>query len=973
MSRVKRLFVGLSLVALTGVPALAQTPTGTLTGRVMAEDGSPLPGVTVTVTSPNLQGSRVAVTSENGDYNLRALPPGQYTVRFELAGLASVEERVQVPLGQTATQDAQLTLEEISEEIVVTGERESISSTSQAAVTYSQSFVESLPVSRTITEATLLSPAAGATGPAGNVSISGNMSFENLYLVNGVVITDNIRSTPFALFIEDAIEETTVTSGGVSAEYGRFGGGVINTITKSGGNEFHGSLRTSLDNQSWEGETPLTEERDDTTNATYEGTLGGRILRDRLWFFLAARDRDEEALEQTQVTNIPYDAGNKETRLEGKLTFSPTPSHRLVGTYLDIDEDDLGNTFSDVLDVASVNDRKLPQELTAFHYSGVLTANFSVEAQYSERQFLFQDSGSKFTDRILGTLFVDADSRRWHSPTFCGVCRDEERSNENLLLKASYFLSTPSLGSHDIVVGYDTFEDIRAADNHQSGSDFRIVDLETIVQGSGAGAVLFPNFIPGTTFVQWNPIFETTRGTAFKTNSLFINDSWRVGNHLSLNLGVRYDENDGEDASRNKVIDDSAVSPRIGAVYDIRGDGDMQVYASVGRFVNAVANSQAGAGSAAGSPANITWFYGGPEINAPGGPLIPADDALQMLWDWFDARGGTDNLGDVRSISIPGGSTVIGDDMSSPHTDEYSLGFSKLLQGTRGMVRADYVHREGGDFYIDRRNLGTGRATLPSGDVVDRSVIGNEDDRLERVYDGLHTQARYRLTDRFELGGVWAWSHTRGTWDGETQNSGPVRSELGQYPEYKAFDRYVDVVRGDLENDQRHRVRVWAVWDLLEIAGNRLNLTVLQNFSTGTPYGALGSVASEPFVDNPGYVNPPSNVDYYFTSRDAFRTDDITRTDLAFNYAFDWSTFGKSMEVFLQPEVINLFNEDGVIEVNESVRDATTTDSLQPFNPFTETPVEGVHWEKGPDFGQPGDPTDFQLPRTFRFSVGFRF
>lgn len=970
MSRIKSLLVGLSLVALTGVPALAQTPTGTLTGRVTADDGSALPGVTVTVTSPRLQGDRVAVTSENGGYNLRALPPGVYTVRFELPGLATVEDEVRVSLGQTTTWDAQMSLEEIREEIVVTGNRESISSSSQSAVTYSQSFVENLPVLRNITQATLLSAAAGDTGPGGNVSISGNMSFENLYLVNGVVITDNIRSTPFDLFIEDAVEETTVASGGVSAEYGRFGGGVINTITKSGGNEFHGSLRTSLDNQSWEGETPLTEERDDTTNATYEGTLGGRILQDHLWFFLAARDRDEEALDQTAVTNIPYDAGNKETRLEGKLTFSPTPSHRLVGTYLDIDEDDLGNTFSTVLDLASVNDRKLPQELTAFHYSGVLTSNFSVEAQYSEREFLFQDSGSKFTDRILGTLFVDADSRRWHSPTFCGVCRDEERSNENLLLKASYFLSTSSFGSHDIVAGYDTFEDVRAADNHQSGSDFRIVSLETIVQGSGPDAVLFPNFIPGATFVQWNPIFETTRGTAFKTNSLFINDAWRVNDHLSLNLGVRYDENDGEDASRNRVIDDSKVSPRIGATYDIRGDGSTQVHASFGRFVNAVANNQGDAGSAAGSPANITWFYEGPEINAPGGPRIAADEALQMLWDWFDARGGTDNLSDARSINIPGGSTVIGGDMSSPHTDEYSLGLSKQL-GMNGLLRADYVHREGGDFYIDRRDLDTGRATLPSGDVVDRSVVGNEDDRLERVYDGLHVHAQYRFSDRLGVGGVWSWSHARGTWDGETANSGSTRSTLGQFPEYKAFDRHL--VRGDLANDQRHRVRVWAGWDFLDVAGHRLNLTVLQNFSSGRPYGALGSVASEPFVDNPGYVTPPSDVNYYFTARDAFRTDDITRTDLALNYAFDWGAFGKSMEVFLQPEVINLFNEDGVMVVNTSVRDATTTDGLQPFNPFTDTPMEGVHWEKGPDFGQPSDPTDFQDPRTFRFSVGFRF
>jgi hypothetical protein len=101
-----------------------------------------------------------------------------------------------------------------------------------------------------------LTPAVHATGPSGARTIGGAMSFESLYLLNGVEVQDNIRGTPFSLFIEDAIQETTTTTSGISAEYGRFLGGVINTVTKSGGNLMSGSFRTTFtalaDSRHWQ-------------------------------------------------------------------------------------------------------------------------------------------------------------------------------------------------------------------------------------------------------------------------------------------------------------------------------------------------------------------------------------------------------------------------------------------------------------------------------------------------------------------------------------------------------------------------------------------------------------------------------------------------------------------------------------------------------------------------------------------------
>jgi hypothetical protein len=974
-------FACLATVLALGAPAQAQIPTGIISGVVSSDEG-PLPGVTVTANSPAMQGERMAITGEGGAYNMPSLPPGDYTLTFALEGFDAITSTVRVAAAQTAITNVTMGVAAMSEEIVVFGTRETISSLPQAATTYQKEMIETLPMERNIRETVQLNAGVSVSGPGtnarnGGISISGAQSSENLFLVNGVVINENLRGQPFDLFIEDAVQETTVTTSGVSAEYGRFAGGVVNVLTRSGSNELHGAFRTNFTNQDWESATDLTTSQSDEINERFEATLGGFLWKDRIWYFLAGRDFSTETTGNTSRTLVPFPVGRDQQRYEAKLTVALNPSHRVVGSYMEIEDLELGNFFGTILDTRSVNNRETPNELLAFNYSGLFGPNFVAEAQYSEREFTFIGSGSKFTDRINGTLLVDSvTGERWWSPTFCGVCRPEERDNENLLVKGSYFLTTENLGSHDIVAGYDTFTDIRAADNHQSGSDFRILISNTIVRGQD----LFPQLISGAnaTRIQWNPILQSSLGTDFVTNSFFLNDRWRVNDQLTLNVGLRYDENDGEDASGQKVADDSRISPRLGASYDLRGDGDWIFHANYGEYVAAIASTQANGSAQGGNPAAYQWFYRGPSINAdPTGSLLTADQALAAIFAWFDSQGGVNNTSNLAVVDIPGATTIIPESLDSQYTTEYSLGVSKQI-GTRGMARFDYVHRDGNDFYVTRTDTSTGSTLTPSGQRANVNWIINDDSLLERTYDGLHTQGQYRW-ESFSLGATYTLSQSKGNVDGETAANGPVSSAVRQFPEYK--DLSWNNPEGDLANDQRHRARIWGVWDAFRTEHHHLSLSFLQSFSSGTPYAAVGTVdtrfnatTNPGGVVNPGYAIPPASVAYYFTDRDEFHTDDITSTDLSANYSFLFSAIGQDFEIYFQPEVLNVFDEDGVGFVNTAVQTALTAGSgLQRFNAFTETPVEGVHWRKGSNFGKPTNELHYQQPRTFRFSVGFRF
>jgi hypothetical protein len=989
----------LAALLLVAPAAWAQAPTGSISGRVTSSDGEPLPGVTVSATSPNLQGVRSATTSTNGDYLVPFLPPGAYTVSFEISSFQTVREMRSVAGTQNALLNATMSPASVLETVTVVGDAQPFVETAQVATNFKQTLMATLPSNRTIDAVLLMAPALHATGPRGTYTINGSQSYENAFTLDGAIINENLRGGPMTAYIEDAIQEVTVSSAGVSAEYGRFAGGIANAVTKSGGNVFSGSFRTSFANDNWRSYTPYESTqlisnpggqfKLDAIVPTHEVTFGGPMMKERLWFFSALRTQKQESQRTTAGTNIPYTRTNDEKRYEGKLTYSPRSGHSVQGSYLATDQVFRNFTGQNVADLKSLTDQGQPQSLFSMHYTGVVTPNLSIEAQFSKRRASITNAGSALNDPIGGTLVLDlTNGYRYWSPTNCAgaTCDgDEQRNNSDFIVKGSYFLSDRKMGSHHIVFGYDRFNDNIKANTHASGSDYRIRGTSSVIRDG----VVFPVFVPNAnTALDYNPILELSEGSNLRMHSLFLNDSWRVNDRLSLGLGLRLDKNQATDGSGTNVGDEATFSPRLSAIWDPLADGRWAISGGYARYVMALTSNLAGSTARAGNPATFRWIYRGPAINngvtaaTPTSALVSTETAIRQVFDWFNASGGQ-NLRPYAVASVPGVSMTLREPLSSPYALEYSSGISRTL-GRRGTARVDGIVRKYKNFYSLRTDLSTGRVTDEFGSTFDLNIVENTDE-TDRQYWGVVTQLSYNFGEQVAIGGNYTLSRAHGNLEGETVNGGPSGASVNNYPEYRRESW--NYPQGDLLIDQRHRARIWGTYMVpVDASVGTVSVGFVQQIGSGSPYAAVSTVPTGGFIPNPGYATPPAQVEYYFTDRDALRTEATYRSDLSVNYGYRIGKLGGSQpELFVHGEVLNVFNQFQLCGCGESVfRNGGITDlttigqgvrviNTAPFNPYTTQPVQGVNWDYAPNFGTALSALAYTTPRLFRFSVGVRF
>ncbi|HKS21237.1 MAG TPA: carboxypeptidase regulatory-like domain-containing protein [Thermoanaerobaculia bacterium] len=957
--------------------ALAQT-SASLTGTVTTGQ-RPLAGVTVTVSSPALQGTRSAVTGESGAYEFAALPPGDYLIEIRADGFGEVRRRTALRLSQTTRVDAEMNF---GDTITVTAAGTPALETPQISTNLTLQQVERLPILRNQLDTARFAPGVnGNTLTNGQLYISGGPGYDNLVLVNGVVVTENTRGQMRPMYVEDAIQETTLLTGAISAEYGRFSGGVVSTITKSGGNEPTASLRDSLSSPRWAAQTPAGEARESSLNNVWEATFGGFLVRDRLWFFTAGRWAANDTARQTVAVPgadaISYTEGNDQKRWEGKLTAALGARQNVAASGFSIRTKGTNVRFNNnIYDLSSLTTRNDPESLVAVHYDGIVVPNVLAEGHYSARKFADR-SGAFATDIVNGTLLLDRSNNntRFNSPTLCGVCDVEHRDNDDVLLETRAFLDTGRAGAHELVGGVDRFTERRYANNHQSGSDFSL--FVTRVQAKDG--VLYPVITPsnatgGGSFIRWNPIFAAAAEDDLRTDSAFVNDVWSFGAHWQLSAGARWDRNHAVDADGVVSANDARLSPRLSAQFDVRGDGRHRISASFGEYASRIADSIASSNQAAGNAASIDFAYLGPAINA-NALTVPLPDAVRMVFDYFNSKqGGTANLapGNLRANgtrTVPGFATYFDGTLRSPFVREMTLGYGEQL-GRNAYVRADAVHRDWHDFYAASVTPETRRTTTPLGIPVDLVLMRNSNN-VRREYRALQLQARW-TPPRVDAGVFYTWSKLRGNDEGESATGANANVDPSMYyPEFFAYAQANPI--GYLTGDQRHKVRAWAGYTL-PLGRTSVSATLLQSYDSGLAYSVAGPINLTRYTGapkNPGYNSIPNGI-YYFSDRGALRTDVVRSTDLALRGALRIAR----LEYFVQADVLNIFNNDAIADptkLGTTVSTAATSTALQPFDPAKQTPVAGVNYQLAPNFGQPLNNLAYQTPRTFRMSLGARF
>lgn len=968
---------------------IAAQTSAALTGTVTSA-GRPAEGIVVTVASPELQGTRATRTSESGAYLFPSLPPGVYSVTFDDRVRATAVLR----LSQTARVDAAM------EAITVTAAPPSTLDEPEVSTSLPLALIDRLPLQRNQLATAQLAPGVNANAVSnGQLQISGGPGYDNLVLINGVVVNENTRGQMRPMYVEDAIQETTLLTGAISAEYGRFTGGVVNTITKSGGNEPAGSLRDSLSSPRWSAQTPALEARDGGLSHVWEATLGGAVLRDRLWFFTAGRWAKNDTARQTlavpafaspaspALPGISYTEGNDQRREEAKLTAQIGAAHSIAASYFGVQTKGTNVRFNNnIYDEASLTTRNDPESLVAVHYGGALASNVLAEGHYSARRFADR-SGAFATDIVGGTLLLDRSNNntRFNAPTLCGVCDVERRNNDDVLLKAHAFIA----GAHELVAGADRFTERRYANNHQSGSDFSLF----VTRVQARDGVLYPvitatNANGGGSFIRWNPILVPARNDALRTDSAFVNDVWTAGVHWQISAGLRWDRNHAADADGVVSSDDRKLSPRLGVQFDVRGDGRHRINASYGEYVSRIADSIAASNQSAGNSASIDFAYRGPSINDRALDT-PMADAIAQVFAYFNGtQGGTanraaNNLRANGTRSIPGYAAYFDGTLSSPYVREMTVGYGAQI-GRSGYVRADVVDRDWRDFYAASVTTSTRRANTPLGIPVDLLLMRNSND-VQRRYRALQLQARW-TPSRIDSGLFYTYAKLRGNDEGENGTTGAVPNVDPSlyYPEYFAYERAAPV--GYLPGDERHRVRAWLGYSWPLRLGT-LSATLLHNYDSGLSYSIAAPINLTRYAGAPsnlGYNSVPNGI-YYFSGRGALRADDVHSTDVALRGSIRVGP----LEWFAQADLLNAFNRQAVADpqrLGTTVSTAANSTAFLPFDPAKQTPVEcprgaaaatctamGANYQLASNFGQPLNDLAYQRPRTYRFSVGARF
>ncbi len=726
---------------------------GTITGTVTLPDGGAAPGVTVTITSPSLvSGERQVMSGEGGRFVFMSVPAGTYTLKAALEGFKTISAPgIVMRAGDKRDVSVKLQPGAYAEAITVTGAAPVVDTrNAQIDTTFSDELLEKVPTARNaFYDMALTAPGMSDVGKEGSwlpsPSAFGSAANENIFLVNGVNTT-NPRGAPWGSLVSvnyNTVEEVKVLALGSKAEYGSFSGAAIDVLTKSGGNEFSGDLSyyamvgDAADNSTLDfGDDVLWADPTDQLNNTpldsseASLTVGGPVLKDRIWFYGGFATYDAE-------TDIPLFGPNSiwdQEIWDLKLTGEFGPQHRLWLAYHTEDQTAGNNTWGQTWDDTMVYDQPRDNDTLQLQYQWVITDRdiFSfkslgfnteehptignatghpgyinwwkyigtqsiglggdfpyVEKQVSERQ-TFQADVSHYADNFLGE----------HELKF-GVQYTQAEGN----WVGGYFH-----GYANFAYPYPYQIDSLAKDWWFNGNDGWQwgTDEDPVVPWYNVKYIRNP----------WLTVRQSDN------KGFFVDDTWMLNNRITFNLGFRWDNSTADygtgavyeqpsvagdmdnlvkirDRAAMDVFDFDTFSPRLGMVWTVTDDAKTVMRFNVGRYYSPMSvETLRRMGPDMGDLTTETWYYMF--------HLSEVDLNHNGKLDYDEIRPGTRLLVgrepdymQSRNVSDPSWFLDVEDGTTNPYTDQFHVSLQRQL-GSDFAVETSFIYKVSKDFLVQR-------------------------------------------------------------------------------------------------------------------------------------------------------------------------------------------------------------------------------------------------------------------------------
>ncbi len=577
------------LLGLSGVASAQGTVTGSVQGIVKDSDGGVLPGATVTAISTALVMGRMTTTADvRGGWRFPALPPGIYTFEATLTGFRPVRrEGVRVSLGGSLAVDLVLPLESVSAEAIVTAEAPLVSVVSNAIATnFGGEYINKQAVPRNYYQVITSAPGVNADGGASSgsaiLAYGGTSESQNAFTMDGVNVADSGSGQHWVLPAIQWMEEIQIAGLGANAEYGGYTGGVINGITKSGGNTFKGSLDLYYQPDSFTADNTDDSADQEFKFEDYAFSLGGPILKDRLWFFGSA----EYWHEVTTPVGARDTSDRTLPRFLGKLTFAANEMNRIFGM---VEYDHVKN------ERRGIDGLTFPEATRKQDGPGVsFSANW--ESVFSSSSFLnVKLTGYDGNDDYLpynGTDTAGHEDLYGLSGYSLVNAKMQNLSHRHLVTgDASWSLFKDGLfgksDSHAFKFGA-LYEKASTTDEWRRNGGFTYYDDSTLCPGDTEEEQV-ANYLRDPS-CGW---YERSTGYGeYEVHgehdgfTFYAQDSMRLS-RVTVNAGLRYTK---YSAGWRKGFGDADiyevdfVDPRIGFAWDVRGDGRWAIKAHWGRY-----------------------------------------------------------------------------------------------------------------------------------------------------------------------------------------------------------------------------------------------------------------------------------------------------------------------------------------------------------------------------------------------------